>query len=173
MTTINHPQRIKVRPAHAHAHHRSITPAQLVRPAPRTTWDPLGVDAEGSIPHDYDEFLTRPETTSSPKDIGHFSSILTKAVAEVLLGSRSPSQVQNWLCEDVWHIVRRRAALGARSGYQNPHAQVQVMRVHPCQISERIYEVSVVLHDGVRVRAAALRLVLHRKKWRAAALRIG
>lgn len=102
------------------------------------------------------------------------ASIITKAVAEVLLGTRSVLQVQPWLCEDVWNVLRRRVELRKRSTHQTyDGASVKIMRVHPCQIDDRTCEVSVVLNDGHRVRGAALRLALHRDKWRAAAVRIG
>ena len=153
---------------------RSPRPAALPRPAPRQSWDPLTVDAEGAAPEDYDLPPVRRVHPPPLEDLSEVASVLTKAVAEVLLGTRPAQQVQTWLVEDVWHVVRRRASLGRRSpqGASLP-STVQVMRVHPCQVDERTCEVSVVFHDGRRVRAAALRLTLHRQRWRAAAIRIG
>lgn len=152
----------------------SLAPRTLPRAAPRTTWDPLSVDVEGELPRDLDAPLTHTAPLPPVHDLSNLASILTKAIAEVLLGTRTPNQIQSWLCEDVWHVIRRRADLGRRAATSpNPPPPVRILRVHPCQIDERTCEVAVVLHDGNRVRAAALRLALHQQRWRAAAIRIG
>lgn len=149
-------------------------PAQLSRPAPRQRWDPLAIDAEAEAAKDHDLPPVRPAAAPPAiEDLAKVANILTKAIVEVLLGTRSPAQVQPWLVEGVWHVIRRRAALSHRSSTTRPASSVQVLRVHPCQVNERTCEISVVLHDGRRVRAAALRLTLHNQHWRAAAIRIG
>lgn len=158
------PSRPRVRPA----------PARLVRPAPARRWDPLCVDVEGQVATEYDLPPLRELPPPEPEDLSKVASILAKAVVEVLQGTRSIQQIQAWLLDDVWQAVRRRAALTQRSsGQRIPPSAVRVIRVHPCPINERTCELSVVLHDGRRVRAAALRLTLHRGRWRAAAIRIG
>lgn len=180
--TLTHPARIS-RPSQqstgrsrpAHRHHRPGTASPLLRAAPSISWDPLAIDAEGSPPR-LEYGLPPPERVPAApvEDLCTVAGIITKAVAEVLLGLRSPAQIQTWLVEDVWHVVRRRASLGARSGRESsaPTA-IRIIRVHPCPVDERTCEASVVLHDGGRVRAAALRLALHRGRWRATAIRIG
>lgn len=174
MTTLAPPPTpVRARP-HAHRSHRH-RPLLLPRPARAETWDPLRVDAEGSPPAE--GYPLPPVRDASPPtevaDLATVASVLTKAVAEVLLGLRPPGQVQSWLLDEVWQIVRRRAHLGRRTAATSPPVPVRILRVHPCQLSERACELSVVLHDGRRVRAAALRLTLHRGRWRAAAIRIG
>lgn len=162
-------------PAPRHFATQTTAPVRkLRRPGPRLPWDPLSVDAEGDVPRDVDAPLAHLDPVPDPTDMSEHASILTRAIAEVLLGTRPPSQVQPWLCEDVWHVVRRRADLGRRAARETAAPRgVRILRVHPCQIDERTCEVSVVLHDGTRVRAAALRLALHHQRWRAAAIRIG
>lgn len=158
----------------AHRHHRPGTVSPLLRAAPSSDWDPLAVDAEGSPPR-LEYGLPPPEQVppAPVEDLCTVAGIITKAVAEVLLGIRPPAQIQTWLVEDVWHVVRRRASLGARSRDATAPASIRIIRVHPCPLDERTCEASVVLHDGGRVRGAALRLALHRGRWRATAIRIG
>jgi|SRR5690625_30803 len=165
------PPRVPTRP---HRAHRPTTPATLPRPGPRRSWDPLAVDAEGAPPGEEGGLPpTQALAPLPPEEIATVASVLTKAVVEVLLGLRPPGQVQSWLLADVWETVRRRAALTRRTQVAVPHGQVRILRVHPCQLSDRVCELSIVLHDGARVRAAALRLALHRGRWRAAVIRIG
>lgn len=146
----------------------------LPRSGPRLDWDPLTVDAEYAGP----EFVEVPELAypqpAPSYDATRLAGAVACAVAEVLAGTRPAPQVQRWLHEDVWQVVRRRAALSRRSptGLSRPHG-MRVIKVHPCQVSPTALEASVILHDGERVRAAAIRLHLRRGQWRAAALRIG
>lgn len=152
----------------------ALRPEQLPRPIPNSQWDPLTVDAEAEEKIDYERPPTAEITAPPLDDLSKVASILTKAVVEVLLGTRSINQVQAWLLEDVWHVIRRRAYLSQRSAPPRRHpSSVRIIRVHPCRVDDRTCELSVVLHDGHRVRAAALRLTLHRQRWRAAAIRIG
>lgn len=157
-----------------HRHARVHRPARLQRSAPGNTWDPLAVDAEASTLPERELSQAQDIDATPLEDLSKVASILTKAIAEVLLGTRSITQIQSWLLEDVWHVIRRRASLTHRAAdaRRQPSA-VRILRVHPCQVDERTCELSVVLHDGQRVRAAALRLTLHRRRWRAAAVRIG
>lgn len=182
MTTLTHPTAApRQRSAPRSSPHRpplrpagGNRPQQLPRPFPSSRWDPLTVDAEAETRADHE--LPRTSEVSVPPldDLSKVASILTKAVVEVLLGTRSINQVQAWLLEDVWHVIRRRASLSQRSGPPRRHpSPVRIIRVHPCRVDERTCELSVVLHDGYRVRAAALRLTFHRQRWRAAAIRIG
>ncbi|HLR57888.1 MAG TPA: Rv3235 family protein [Beutenbergiaceae bacterium] len=161
-------------PRHPRRHAGALRPEQLPRPIPRSQWDPLTVDVEAEEKVDYERPPTLEATGPPLDDLSKVASILTKAVAEVLLGTRSINQIQAWLLDDVWHVIRRRAHLSQRSEPSRKHpSAVRIIRVHPCQVDERTCELSVVLHDGYRVRAAALRLTLHRQRWRAAAIRIG
>src|SRR5699024_8586542 len=98
-----------------HRHARFHLPARLQRPAPKNTWDPLAVDAEAEAIPERD-FPHVHEVDAPPlEDLSKVASILTKAIAEVLLGTRSITQIQSWLLEDVWHVIRRRASLTQRA----------------------------------------------------------
>ena len=54
-----------------------------------------------------------------------------------------------------------------------PPARATIRRTHLSRVSPTAAEASVVLVDGGRVRAAALRLEVHRGRWRATVLQIG
>lgn len=95
---------------------------------------------------------------------------LVLAVQEVLSGSRSPAQLTRWVTPELYeHLVGmlplRRASTPRRRG--------RVLSVRACEVGTGVCEMTVVIHDGDRVRAAAARLELHRGRWRATALQIG
>lgn len=96
---------------------------------------------------------------------------LVRTCVEVLLGARPAAQLSRWLTTELYASVSRRATVG-QSLPATPR-RVQVLRVHTCEIDEAHYEASVVLHDGRRVRAAAVRIEIYRGRWRATALEIG
>ncbi|HLS01574.1 MAG TPA: Rv3235 family protein [Beutenbergiaceae bacterium] len=154
---------------------RKPQPRPLPRSSPRVQWDPLAVDVEGTPPVDS---LPPPLTEATPAP-GHevvtVAAMVTKAIGEVLLGSRSVHQVQRWVIEDIWHVIRRRAALTQRTypPQQQTAPTVTILRVHPCRVNDHRWEASVVFHDGLRVRCAAIQLAWHRLRWRLSALKIG
>lgn len=65
-----------------------------------------------------------------------------------------------------------RAGTGRRPRVM-PTPRATVRRVILTRVDDRTAEASVVLHDGVRVRAAAARLKVHRGHWRVTVLQIG
>ena len=67
--------------------------------------------------------------------------------------------------------VGTRTATGTST--QSPVRNPTVRRTHLSWISPTTVEASVVVHDGARVRAAAVRLEVHRGHWRATVLQIG
>jgi hypothetical protein len=48
-----------------------------------------------------------------------------------------------------------------------------VRGIRVCRVSSTVAEGTAVVHDGVRVRAAAVRFEVHRGSWRATILQIG
>lgn len=107
-------------------------------------------------------------------DARHWSATLVRAAVEVLIGHRPAAQLTRWMEAELWTSLNRRALLGVQvAGRAQQPAPVHVRRVHGCQVSETTWECSVVVHDGERVRAAAVRLELKRGRWRATALTIG
>lgn len=154
-------------------------PARGIRARPG--WDPVRFAA------------TAPEREDEPADIPDrlrlvwskgrarqlpdpqtWSGSVARACVETLHGSRPAAQLARWLEPEVWTALNRRAELAAemRSGPARNHA-VQVRRVRPCRVSPGVWESAVILHDGSRVRAAAVRLESHRGHWRVTAVQIG
>lgn len=100
------------------------------------------------------------------------------AAAEALVGLRPPTQLVRWTTPEVYAVVARRALTVARRQLTGVQPNVRrprilVRRVHICIPAEGVAEAAVVLQDGARVRAMALRLVGADGRWRIAALHIG
>jgi hypothetical protein len=99
---------------------------------------------------------------------------LVRAAVEVLAGTRPAAQLARWLTADLYETLARRAGLAVRiKGRPAIVRQAVVRRVHVCSLGPLAAEASVVVHDGERVRAAAVRIEAHRGRWRATALEIG
>lgn len=99
---------------------------------------------------------------------------LVRAAVEVLGGSRPVAQLARWLSADLYESLARRAGLAVRiKGRPTVVRQAVVRKVRVCQLSPVLAEAAVVVHDGARVRAAAIRIEAHRGRWRATALEIG
>ncbi len=144
------------------------------RPGPRAGWDPLVIAAEAGAPEIEAPPLipVHPRPSPPPPDPARWSGVLARAVVEVLIGARPAAQVRRWLAEDVWAVVNRRAELSRTiRGRTGTPPAVTVLRVHHCPVGAD-HEASVVVHDGRRVRAVALRLHLHRGRWQTVALQI-
>ena len=93
---------------------------------------------------------------------------------EALVGLRPPSQLARLLAPELYGPLARRARLAERVVGRPAHARrTQVRRVRVCRIDALTVEAAVVVHDGARVRGAAVRLEAHRGRWRATALEIG
>lgn len=154
-------------------------PLQVLPDTVRRRWDRIAFS--GSARADADRHDDEPEDRESRTcpatdlpDAGSWSATLVRACVEALGGQRPVAQLTRWLDGDIWSALNRRALLGVQVlGRPVRPAPVRILRVHPCRISAEVWECSVVLHDGHRVRAAALRLELLRSRWRATALTIG
>lgn len=153
-------------------------------PEERRAWDRIRFDGL-----DVDALQDRPDEDDSPEDSRHIWSpsepaelpdaatwcgTLVRAAVEVLMGARPAAQLSRWMDADLWTALNRRALLGVRINGRLVRARaVTVRRVHPCAIDPHTWEASVVVHDGERVRAAAVRIEMYRNRWRATALQIG
>lgn len=122
----------------------------------------------------------RTDTTASRSAVpapeaGPWAGALARSTVEALLGIRPATQLEHWLTPELYDAVRRRAGLAARVlGKPVLRVPPRVLSTHPQWDPERqIAEVSVVLHDGDRVRAAAVQLEAFRGRWRGTVLEIG
>lgn len=121
---------------------------------------------------------------------------LVLATVEALGGTRPVAQLTRWLSPELFETLSNRCAEASRerralpterppsrSGpsagprqpdpNRTPVRRATVRRTHLFRVSPTAAEASVVLHDGVRVRAAAVRVEAHRGHWRATVLQIG
>ncbi|WP_275401887.1 Rv3235 family protein [Ruania rhizosphaerae] len=107
-------------------------------------------------------------------DPQQWAGVLVRACAEALLGVRPAAQLSRWLDPAVWSALSRRSALAMDlRGRPRLPRPMTVRRVIGGAVTEAVWEGSVILDDGTRVRGVAVRLEDHRGRWRATALRIG
>lgn len=142
------------------------TAPPLLRVRARRSAEALGwqVDAEE---HD-DERGAVPGT-----DAGRFAHGVGLACVEVVLGRRPAAQLARWVAPHVLDSLQASAELVRRAGVLTHARRPAARRVRVCPVDRHTAEVCLVVDDGVRVRAVALRLEAHRGAWRVATLEIG
>ncbi len=140
------------------------------------TWDRLRFEAHTQPLryNDEDEDLTLPLPMQAPDPRITATRIALHSI-EVLTGHRKPQHLQNWLTREVFEKLVRRAGLGLRlnGNIREPLPAPQCCRVFVCRPCSRVAQTSLVVHDGRRIRAVALRLEYRRGRWRGTALDIG
>lgn len=103
-------------------------------------------------------------------DPGELARAIVVTAVEALAGVRPLGQLVRWLTPELHdHLTDARAARGRVAG---PVRRATAGRATVCRISEEVVEATVTVHDGSRVRAAAVRLEVHRRRWRACVLEI-
>lgn len=151
------------------------TPSRVVPVRELRPWDRIAFRSPAPAPVETDDGLPALVWPRSlPVDLPEPSAwcgALVRTCVEVLLGARPPAQLARWLTGDLFATLSRRAIVG--QSMSSAARRVRVLRVHTCALDEARYEASVVLHDGRRVRAAAVRIEIYRGRWRATALEIG
>lgn len=178
-TTISHLRSVKI---HAPVTQRppAIPLAEAMRRAndelgnPAYVQDSLAVD----LAHASDAQLFGPQSTSRVDlpDPGPWAGQISQAIVEVMSGLRPAPQVVRWTTPQVYAVIARRGALAARRRAARPRALGQravVRSVHVCEPADGVAECSVVVSEGARVRAMALRLSGQDGRWRVEALQIG
>lgn len=102
-----------------------------------------------------------------------FASLIVRQAVEVLLGHRPARQLQTWMTSCVFNALVRRVGLAHRvAGKAERCLTPQVRRVHVCHPRTRVAEVTLVIFDGRRIRAAATRLEVRHGRWHVTALEI-
>lgn len=148
--------------------------------APGTRWDPVVFSAGRTAPRQPEERETaRPQLVWShgrPRELPDpqtWAGTVARACVEALRGTRPPAQLHRWLDPEVFVALSRRADLATRvRSHPQRGRSVRVRRVRPCRIAPGVWEAAVVLVDGRRVRAAAIRMEEHRGHWRTTAVQI-
>lgn len=168
-STLERPVR---RPAPAPA--PAATPAPAPAPAPGATrsaaprWDRVRFAGE------HDDEPTVPVSVLPDTDPALWAGALVRAAVETLQGVRPPTQLSRVMSPGLYDALARRAGLAVRVLGRPDRAQpARVRLVRVCPIVPGTVEAAVVVHDGARLRAAAVRLRVHRGRWRATALEIG
>lgn len=106
-------------------------------------------------------------------DAGRFAHGVGLACVEVVLGRRPAAQLARWVAPHVLDSLQESAELVRRAGVLTHARRPAARRVRVCPVDRHTAEVCLVVDDGVRVRAMALRLESHRGAWRVATLEIG
>ena len=102
-----------------------------------------------------------------------FAAQITIQAIEILQGKRPLRQLQTWLNPQVYQALARRTSLGMRIfGKAERCPLPRLRRVRACYPRPGIAEVCVIVHDGIKMRAAALRLEARRENWQVTALEI-
>lgn len=107
--------------------------------------------------------------------------IVCQATMEAFIGIRPAHQLQRWLDSEVFRKVKQRADLYAglreqdllNSTPSTTPRPLTLERTRAEQIRNGVWEVCVLFtHEG-RIRACALRLEAHRRKWKVMAFELG
>lgn len=147
----------------------SELPTDLRRSSPQDVAAKSRAQSDGRRPT---ELATAPE---EERQIMAISQIVCQATMEALAGLRPVNQLQRWLENEVYRKVRERVDLthdGPATILRAPRPlafhQVRTEKIRP-----GAWEVAVVFGDAQRVRACALRIEAHRRRWRVVALELG
>lgn len=166
----------------AGASQTATQPAEYRGSVPRASinvpWDRLRLNRTESQRSARQQTTALRELATSPvpaDPAGPWAAALSRMCVEALLGIRAASQLQRWLTPDLYDAVSRRAGLAVRIGGRRVGTPRPRIISHHAQVAddERSAEVCVILHDGSKVRAVALRLEAFRGRWRASAIEIG
>lgn len=94
-------------------------------------------------------------------------------IIEVLNGQRPAKHLQMWMTPPAYHALVRRARLGQEiCGGTAKCPSPQIRKVRIFQPTPQVAEASVVLFDGRKIRAAALRLEARRNRWHIAEIEV-
>ncbi|NLW13884.1 MAG: hypothetical protein GX037_05035 [Trueperella sp.] len=111
------------------------------------------------------------QRTLPPPD--QFAAAVVGQSIEVLLGHRPVRQLQAWMHPLVYDALARRTGLGQRiRGKAEKCMAPRIKKVIVCEPRPGVAEASIVVFDGMKVRAAAVRLEVRRSRWHVTALEI-
>ena len=95
-------------------------------------------------------------------------------VEELKAGSeRAFTQLIAQYHQPIYSVIARQAMVAGRRRTPGPRRPAIVRRVRVCEPADGVAEAAVVVSDGPRVRAVAVRLVGQDGKWRVSALQVG
>ena len=153
---------------------RPVSAGEVIAPAPAPPTRAITCRSEADRAWPADTDREAPVRSVPSEDPAAWCGSLVRAAVEALTGSRPVAQLARWTTGDIYTSLARRAGLAVRiKGRPRLVRQAVVRSVRTCQVEPLITEAAVVVHDGTRVRAAAVRIEAHRGRWRATALEIG
>lgn len=119
-----------------------------------------------------------PEVRSTPGDPTALCCAVAHAATEVLRGVRPLAQLVRSVSPEVYEQLAARlqvtaAARERRGAPPTPQSRSRVRRARVVRVGPEAAEAGIVIDDADRVRAVALRVELHRGRWRAVVLEIG
>lgn len=158
-------------------------PRMLLPPAAEPPGVPLTAVVDGSLAARYRSVLSplteqrwfaaqtspTPPATELP-DPKQVCGAVVLAAVEALRSARPLAQLTRWVTPEVFEALAKAATPAPPTG-NRARAIVRGLRI--CRIGPEVAEGSVVIHDGPRVRAAAVRMEAHRGAWRVTVLQIG
>jgi hypothetical protein len=102
--------------------------------------------------------------TPDPKP---WAAKLAICAAQVTRGSRPAAQLHRWVSRDIYDHLRAKSQLTARlsRGRPAPRIHLRIRYVRVCRPVDGVAEAAVVLHDGDRPRAVAMRLEWRQDRW--------
>lgn len=144
--------------------------------------DALAVDLQAAL--DEEIFGVQPTSAEDLPDPARWAAHVGQALVEVMHGLRPPTQVLRWTSSEVYTVVSRRATAASRRavGASNRDAggargrtarAVRVRTARVCHPRDDVAEAALLLHDGRRLRAMALRLEGRDHRWVVTALHVG
>ena len=113
-----------------------------------------------------------PDRPAPVEDPTQLCCAIVQAAVEALRGTRPLAQLVRWVTPEVYEGLSARATLTVRV-LGTATTRPTIRRVRLCRLGDRAAEATVVVDDGGRVRAVAIRRDERRGTWRAAALEIG
>ena len=115
---------------------------------------------------------------ADPGDPTALCCAVAHAATEILRGVRPLAQLVRSVSPEVHDQLEalarvRSAARGRRGSPPTPQSRSRVRRARVVRVAPGAAEATVIIDDVDRVRAAALRVELHRGRWRVVVLEIG
>ena len=141
-----------------------ISDRQTLRPPQSPTEHRQGADGE--------------RAATAPGDPTALCCAVAHAATEVLRGIRPIAQLVRSVSPEVYEQLEARLQVSTtarerRGAPPTPQSRSRVRRARVVRVGQDAAEASVVIDDVDRVRAIALRVELHRGRWRAVVLEIG
>ena len=154
----------------------TMAPPSAVPASVRSGWDPVTFRMAEVAPRGMAERRAeRASWTTVPPlpDSRRWAGSIAKAAVECLLGLRPAPQLARWIDGPVYEALARRAGLANRTLGANRAGAARLVNAHVQEREDGSVEATVTIHDGARVRAAALLLEVFHGRWLVTSLEIG